>query len=64
MAPRFARSARPLSQQALEADMFGPSLAIGGGTISNAGRPRLNLRLMMAMTLLKNSFNLSDEDLC
>jgi IS5 family transposase len=61
--PRFTRSARPLSQQALGADMFGPSLAISGGTISNAGRPRLNLRLMMALTLLKNSFNLSDEDL-
>ena len=61
--PRFARSARPLSQQELDEDMFGPSLAVTGGAISNAGRPRLNLRLMMALTLLKNSFNLSDEDL-
>lgn len=63
VAPRFARSARPLSQQAMDADMFGPSVVVSGGAISNAGRPRLNLRLMMALTLLKNSFNLSDEDL-
>ncbi len=30
---------------------------------SAAGRPRLNLRLMLALTLLKNSYNLSDEAL-
>ena len=44
VAPRFARSTRPLSQQAMDTDMFGPSVVVSGGAISNAGRPRLNLR--------------------
>ena len=29
-----------------------------------AGRPRLNVRLMVALLYLKNAFNLSDEALC
>ena len=31
------------------ADMFGPTLAMAGGGVSNAGRPRLPIRLMVAL---------------
>ena len=34
-----------------------------GNGISNAGRPRLSIRLMASLQYLKNSFNLSDEEL-
>ena len=34
-----------------------------GGGISPAGRPRLPIRLMVSLLYLKNSFNLSDEEL-
>jgi len=34
-----------------------------GGDVNNKGRPRLSLRLMIALTMLKNSFNCSDEEL-
>ena len=32
--------------------------------MSNAGRPRLPIRLMVALLYLKHAFNLSDEELC
>ena len=44
-------------------DMFGPTLAVAGGGISNAGRPKLPIRLMASLVYLKHSFNLSDEEL-
>ena len=31
--------------------------------MSNAGRPRLSIRLMVSLLFLKHSFNLSDEEL-
>lgn len=34
-----------------------------GETLQIAGRPRLATRLMVALTLLKNSFDMSDEEL-
>ena len=34
-----------------------------GGGISPAGRPRLPVRLTASLLYLKNSFNLSDEEL-
>ena len=43
-------------------DMFGPTLAVAGGGISNAGRPKLPIRLMASLVYLKHSFNLSDEE--
>ena len=36
---------------------------IGGG-VSAAGRPRLDLRLMVSLLYLKNAFNLGDPALC
>jgi hypothetical protein len=38
------------------------ALEFGGG-VSNAGRPRLPIRLMASLLYLKHAFNLSDEEL-
>ena len=45
------------------ADMFGPTVAVAGAGISNAGRPRLPIRLMVALLYLKHAYNESDESL-
>lgn len=42
--------------------MFGTNEVVVGGR-SNAGRPKLPIRLMVSLLHLKNSFNLSDEEL-
>ena len=63
VAPQFAHKERPLQQSEDRADLAGPVVNTRGGKASNAGRPRLSLRLMIALTLLKNSFDLSDEEL-
>jgi transposase, IS5 family len=47
-----------------DADLFGPTTQLAGAGLSNAGRPRLPLRLMIALLYLKHAFNLSDEELC
>jgi IS5 family transposase len=44
-------------------DMFGTTQIVIGGGRSNAGRPKLPIRLMASLLYLKNSFNLSDEEL-
>ena len=41
-------------------DLLGAHDLEFGGGISNAGRPRLPVRLMVSLVYLKNSFNLSD----
>ncbi len=62
LAPAFERRNR--SGQAVEGcDLFGPTLAMAGGGVSAAGRPRLPIRLMAALLYLKHAFNLSDEEL-
>ena len=43
-------------------DLFGPVSAVTGRGVSNAGRPRLPTRLMVALLYLKHAFNESDED--
>lgn len=53
---RFARTLK-------SDDMFGISVVVVGGGRSNAGRPKLPIRLMVSLLYLKNSFNLSDEEL-
>jgi transposase, IS5 family len=45
------------------ADLFGTTLQVAGGGVSNAGRPRLPIRLMVALLYLKHAYNLSDEAL-
>ena len=44
-------------------DMFGPTRVLEGAGTSNAGRPKLPIRLMASLLYLKHSFNLSDEEL-
>jgi transposase, IS5 family len=63
VAPQFAHKERPLQQVEESPDLAGPVVKVSGGKASNAGRPRLAMRLMIALTLLKNSFDLSDEQL-
>ena len=43
------------------ADLFGPTLAVVGAGVSNRGRPRLPVRLMVALLYLKHAYNESDE---
>ena len=63
VAAKFERLAR--DGQVLEGqDMFGPTLVLEGGGASNAGRPKLPIRLMASLVYLKHSFNLSDEEVC
>jgi IS5 family transposase len=38
-------------------------MALAGAGISNAGRPRLPIRLMVALLYLKHAYNESDESL-
>ena len=45
-------------------DLFGATQALEGAGVSNAGRPKLPIRLMTSLLYLKHSFNLSDEELC
>jgi IS5 family transposase len=63
LAPLFAHQARPLRQIEEASNLLGAVVSISGGKVSNAGRPRLSMRLMVALSLLKNSFDLSDEAL-
>ena len=63
LAPKFAHQDRA-GVLALRVDMLGPTLALSGAGRSNAGRPKLALRLMASLVYLKHSFNLSDEELC
>ena len=44
-------------------DMFGATQALVGAGRSNAGRPKLAIRLRVSLLYLKHSFNLSDEEL-
>jgi IS5 family transposase len=63
LAPQFAHQARPFQQIEEAPDLLGAVVSVSGGKVSNAGRPRLCMRLMVALSLLKNSFDLSDEEL-
>ena len=62
LAPKFAHQDRP-AKQAIVGDLLGEHELEFGGGVSNAGRPRLSIRLMVSLLYLKNSFNLSDEEL-
>ena len=62
LAAKFERQAR--AGEILEGrDMFGPTAVLAGAGASNAGRPRLPIRLMASLLYLKHCFNLSDEEL-
>lgn len=62
LAPAFAH--RDRKGRLMEgADLFGPTVAVAGAGVSNAGRPRLPIRLMVSLLYLKHAFNESDESL-
>jgi IS5 family transposase len=44
-------------------DLFGTTQTLLGAGRSNAGRPKLPIRLMASLLYLKHSFDLSDEEL-
>ncbi|MDP4590122.1 MAG: IS5 family transposase, partial [Burkholderiaceae bacterium] len=44
--------------------LFGPTVQVVGGGMSNAGRPRLPIRLMVSLLYLKHAYDESDEGLC
>jgi len=62
VAPKPARQARP-AKRVIGQDLAGAFEGEFGVGISPAGRPRLPVRLMVSLLYLKNSFNLSDEEL-
>ena len=62
LAPVIAHRDRK-GRQVDGADLFGPSVAVAGAGVSNAGRPRLPIRLMVALLYLKHAYNESDESL-
>jgi IS5 family transposase len=62
VAPKLAHEAKPPKRVA-GVDLAGAFDGEFGGGISPAGRPRLPIRLMVSLLYLKNSFNLSDEEL-
>ncbi len=62
LAPKFAHRDRA-GRQLIVDDLLGQHQVEFGGGVSNAGRPRLSIRLMASLLYLKNAFNLSDEEL-
>jgi len=62
LAPHFARKPRP-GEKISVPDLLGEHEVEFGAGISPAGRPRLAIRLMASLQYLKNTFNLSDEEL-
>lgn len=62
LAPCFERKARTPGT-ATARDMLGEHELEFGGGVGSGGRPRLPVRLMASLLYLKNSFNLSDEEL-
>ncbi len=63
VAHRFARQVRT-GKQVEDIDLFGPAVSMVGAGHSNAGRPRLPMRLMISLLYLKHAFNESDEGVC
>lgn len=63
VAHRFARQVRT-GKKVADIDLFGPTAVVVGGSMSNAGRPRLPMRLMISLLYLKHTFNESDEGVC
>ena len=61
LAPKFAHLDHPAREEHVD-DLFGDQQVARGGGVSNAGRPRLPIRLMASLLYLKHSFDLSDEE--
>jgi IS5 family transposase len=63
-APLAQRCARQVKagKKIKDLDLFGPESAVTGGGVSNARRPRLHFRLIVALLYLKHAFNESDAE--
>jgi len=62
LTPHFERKART-PNTATGQDMLGERAVEFGGSVGSGGRPHLPIRLLASLLHLKNSFNLSDEEL-
>jgi len=62
LAPAFAHKDRA-GRVVEDADLFGTTMLLAGAGVSHRGRPRLPIRLMVALLYLKHAFDLSDEEL-
>lgn len=60
LAPLFVHRHRP-GHTVLDSDLFGVTADVVGAGINIAGRPRLPIRLMVALLYLKHVYNESDE---
>jgi IS5 family transposase len=60
LAPAFAHRDRT-GRMVEGADLYGPTVTLAGAGISLAGRPRLPIRLMVALLYLKHAYNLGDD---
>ncbi len=60
LAHQFARQVKA-GKKVEDIGLFGPEVKLVGGGRSNAGRPRLPIRLMVSLLYLKHAFNESDE---
>lgn len=62
LAPVFERRNRQ-GKSLISDGLFGPNLKLAGDGVSNAGRPRLPIRLMVSLLYLKHAYNVSDQEL-
>ncbi len=60
LTPLFAHRARA-GHSEVSVDLFGPSTQLVGAGVSKAGRPRLPIRLMVALLYPKHAYHESDE---
>jgi hypothetical protein len=60
LAHRFAREVKA-GKKIDDVDLFGATSVLSGAGVSNAGRPRLPLRLMISLLYLKHDFDANDE---
>jgi len=63
VASEFAHQLHPIKQSEEVPDLVRPDFKFNGGKASNAGRPRLSTRLMIALTLPEGSVDLCDKEL-
>lgn len=62
LAPAFAHKDRA-GREVEDVNLFDTTMQLAGAGVSNRGRPRLPIRLMVALLYLKHAFDISDEEL-
>jgi IS5 family transposase len=62
LVPAFAHRDRA-GRVVADVNLFGTTMQLAGAGVSQRGRPRLPIRLMVALLYLKHAFDLSDEEL-